>query len=193
MQPRKSFTDSYYEDPNYAAYNYLPDSFSQANQTQNPEDSFVNARSMYHDNKRNDNMNITSYVQDESMMIYNSQMGSSSQHQQNQYDIDDLDELILDDADIEAEVNEAFEQDQIALSSPQNTDNRPFTPIHEIGNFWPQENNQAEGFPTGLTIIEPFNDAFAYGRQEETDELVHEFDDVLDTISEFDPDRHAPY
>lgn len=189
MQRTKSFEDSYYEDPNYSAYNHLPESFSQANQTQIVEESFVNARSVYNDN----NGIAANYMQDEHMMAYSPQGGYSSQ--EGRYDIDELDELILDDADVEAEVNNPLSEPfKSVRPTVAPSHDRPFTPIHELGNFWPA-NDQAMGLRGGFNVIEPFNDGVVYGMHEDGNEQIHEFefDDVLGTISEFDPNRNAMY
>lgn len=179
-----SYADSFFNDPNYIPYNYLPESYSQANLTQ-ASDTFVNARSIFHNvNNAGDSSNNSLPYSGE-----NSSMSPQVTSSQNQIDLDDLDDLILDDADVEAELNE-----------PVEPVNRPFTPVHEIrmDDVWAQQPlpsmehySQQAGYDAnnGFAIQQdPYQGTF-----QDYEEPVHGFYDVLDTVSEFDPVRDMMY
>lgn len=176
-----SYADSFFNDPNY-----IPESYSQANLTQ-ASDTFVNARSMFHNinNAGDSSDNSLHYSGEDSSMM--SPLITSSQDQIN---LDDLDDLILDDADVEAELNE-----------PVQPVNRPFTPVHEIrmDDVWTQQPpplveqyNQQAGYHVnnGFAIQQ---DQYQGTFHQDYEDPVHEFYDVLDTVSEFDPERDMMY
>lgn len=170
------YSDSFFEHPNYSAYTYPADSYSQANLTQTRQDPFINATTIFDSNNSPTHRNETT-------MTHSPHFGSPHF----QYEMDELDDLILDDADVEAEISEPVVREI--------TINRPFTPIHEMGNFWPpnvgfdDNEEQANYQDLGLTEVQPLYYGYDNILEEDgNDPPVYEFDDAFHTITEFDPD-----
>lgn len=114
------YTDSYYSDPNYIAYNYAPTTYSQASAVQQ-DDTLRCERPVDQGHSR------IGYIHDTVMTSSPHPMPSS----QSQMNPDEFDDLILDEKDVEAE-----------LATESKPTRRPFTPAHEIGNFWPMQRQQ---------------------------------------------------
>lgn len=176
-----SHPESFYEDPNYIPYNYAPDSYSQANLSQvDDRPTSIPYDPGYNQGRSSSNTFRLLSGEDSSMLT--PQMSSSQSH----LNLDDLDDLILDDADVEAELNEPLNQNVL----------RPFTPVQDIrmDDFWAQQpmmsSNAAVGFDYAGDTGQ-FGTVELYGGtyEDSEDGPVHEFYDPLDTISEFDPDR----